>query len=61
MTMRGLSLIAAASVILLAGCQEDSAPRPIHIDKGVYQGAPDTPRTEDELRALQQRAATQRF
>ena len=47
--------------LLLAGCQEDAAPRPIHIDKGVYQGTPDTPRSDAEVRALQQRTATQRF
>lgn len=48
-------------VVLLAGCQEDSTPRPIHIEKGVYQGTPDTPRSPAELHALQQRTATQRF
>lgn len=58
--MRGW-VIAVGCAVLLAGCQEDGAPRPIHIEKGVYQGTPDTPRSEDELRALQQRTATQRF
>ncbi|PWC36192.1 hypothetical protein [Azospirillum sp. TSO35-2] len=52
-------LLALGAAVLLAGCQEDAAPRPIHLDKGVYQGAADTPRTPEELRALQQRTAYQ--
>lgn len=53
------ALLAVGAVVLLAGCQEDGAPRPVHLDKGVYQGAADTPRTADEVRALQQRTAYQ--
>lgn len=52
-------LLAFGAALLLAGCQEDAAPRPIHLDKGVYRGTADTPRTADEVRALQERAAYQ--
>ncbi|MBP2298199.1 hypothetical protein [Azospirillum picis] len=45
---------------LLSACQEDGAPRPVHLDKGVYQGAADTPLTPEQVRALQQRTARQR-
>lgn len=52
-------LLAFGASLLLAGCQEDATPRPIHLDKGVYRGAADTPRTADEVRALQRRTAYQ--
>ncbi|KAA0597039.1 hypothetical protein J2848_000165 [Azospirillum lipoferum] len=52
-------LLVFGAVVLLAGCQEDGAPRPVHLDKGVYQGAVDTPLTAEQLRALQQRTAYQ--
>jgi len=52
-------LLAFGAVVLLAGCQEDGAPRPVHLDKGVYQGAADTPLTAEQVRALQQRTAYQ--
>ncbi|PWC78288.1 hypothetical protein TSH64_29190 [Azospirillum sp. TSH64] len=53
------AVLAFGSVVLLAGCQEDGAPRPVHLDKGVYQGAADTPLTAEQVRALQQRTAYQ--
>jgi hypothetical protein len=52
-------LLAFGAVVLLAGCQEDGAPRPVHLDKGVYQGAADTSLTAEQVRALQQRTAYQ--
>lgn len=59
MTVTRLVLLAFGAAILLAGCQEDGAPRPVHLDKGVYQGAADTPLTAEQVRALQQRTAYQ--
>lgn len=53
------AVLAFGAVVLLAGCQEDGAPRPVHLDKGVYQGAADTPLTAEQVRALQQRTAYQ--
>lgn len=53
------TLLAFSAVVLLAGCQEDGAPRPVHLDKGVYRGAADTPLTAEQVRALQQRTAYQ--
>ncbi|WP_144428096.1 hypothetical protein ABMY26_17340 [Azospirillum sp. HJ39] len=52
-------LLAFGAALLLAGCQEDATPRPVHLDKGVYQGAADTPLTAERVRALQQRTAYQ--
>ncbi len=52
-------LLAFGAALLLAGCQEDATPRPVHLDKGVYQGAADTPLTAEQVRALQQRTAYQ--
>lgn len=53
------AVLAFGAVVLLAGCQEDGAPRPVHLDKGVYQGAADTPLSAEQVRALQQRTAYQ--
>lgn len=53
------AVVALGAVVLLAGCQEDGAPRPVHLDKGVYQGAADTPLSAEQVRALQQRTAYQ--
>lgn len=59
MTVPRSMLLAFGAVVLLAGCQEDGAPRPVHLDKGVYQGAADTPLSAEQVRALQQRTAYQ--
>ncbi|MBK1841196.1 hypothetical protein JHL17_27715 [Azospirillum sp. YIM B02556] len=59
MTATRTVLLAFGAAVLLAGCQEDGAPRPVHLDKGVYQGAADTPLTAEQVRALQQRTAYQ--
>ena len=59
MTVKRAAPLAFGAIVLLAGCQEDGAPRPVHLDKGVYQGAADTPLTAEQLRALQQRTAYQ--
>lgn len=59
MTVKRAALLAFGAIVLLAGCQEDGAPRPVHLDKGVYQGAADTPLSAEQVRALQQRTAYQ--
>jgi len=58
-TVKRAALLAFGAIVLLAGCQEDGAPRPVHLDKGVYQGAADTPLSAEQVRALQQRTAYQ--
>ncbi|AWK86756.1 hypothetical protein [Azospirillum thermophilum] len=57
---RLLGLLLLPAAVALAGCQEE-AQRPVHLDKGVYRGAPDTARSAEQVRALEQRTATQRF
>ncbi|WP_455176645.1 hypothetical protein [Azospirillum melinis] len=59
MTVIRAAVLAFGAVVLLAGCQEDGTPRPVHLDKGVYQGAADTPLSAEQVRALQQRTAYQ--
>ncbi|MGQ9365682.1 hypothetical protein [Azospirillum sp. ST 5-10] len=49
-------LLLAAGV--LAGCDENERGRPLHVEKGVYAGRPDTPLTDGQRDAL--RARTQR-
>ncbi|WP_454018988.1 hypothetical protein [Azospirillum sp. Marseille-Q6669] len=46
---------------LLAGCNEEEQARPIHLEKGAYRGAADSPLSADQVQALQQRSAGQRF
>lgn len=62
MTVR-LPMVSAVlmGTFLLAACQEDTPPRPIHLEKGAYRGTPDTPLGDAQIHALQQRTATQRF
>ncbi|CAO3399903.1 hypothetical protein VH569_06370 [Azospirillum sp. 11R-A] len=59
MTVIRAAVLAFGAVVLLAGCQEDGTPRPVHLDKGVYRGAADTPLSAEQVRALQQRTAYQ--
>ena len=59
---RTAGLIAVAlGAVLLVGCNDEEAARPIHMEKGVYRGASDTPLGSDTVQALQQRSAGQRF
>ena len=59
---RTAGLIAVAlGAALLVGCNDEEAARPIHLEKGVYRGAADTPLGPDAVQALQQRSAGQRF
>lgn len=59
MTVARTVLLAFGAALLLAGCQEEATSRPVHLDKGVYQGVADTPLTAEQVRALQQRTAYQ--
>ena len=57
-------LLAAAALVasagLLAGCNEE-AERPLHFEKGTYQGPQDTPLSAERLDALKQRVNQGRF
>lgn len=56
-----LAVLLMTGTLLLAACQEEQHPRPIHLEKGAYQGTADTPLSDAQIHALQQRTATQRF
>ena len=59
---RTAGLIAVAlGAAFLAGCNDEEAARPIHMEKGVYRGAADTPLGSDTVQALQKRSAGQNF
>ncbi len=57
----GMLAVAGALLALVPGCRDDEQNRPLHLEKGVYQGADDAPLTEEERRALQERGNRQRF
>jgi len=57
----GMMIVAATLLAFVPGCREDEQNRPLHLEKGVYQGADDAPLTAEERRALQERANRQRF
>lgn len=62
MTRRsGILLTVALGAALLAGCNDEEQGRPIHLDKGVYKGAADTRLAPEQVDALKQRSAGQRF
>ena len=56
-----VALAAAAVAAGLAGCREEEQNRPMHLEKGVYSGAPDTALTEEQRRALEHRGRMQKF
>jgi hypothetical protein len=63
-TRTGVSAGLVVSLLVLAtlglgGCREEEQGRPISLEKGEYAGKPDTPLTEEQLRALQQRGKLQ--
>lgn len=45
----------------LAACQDHKDARPLHTEKGTYQGAPDTRLSGEQVEALRQRSFIQRF
>lgn len=44
---------------LVAACDETEQGRPLQYEKGVYQGAPDTSLTQEQLNELRQRSRLQ--
>ncbi len=48
------------AVLALAGCREDEQGRPLTFEPGVYKGEKSQPLTQDQLRALQDRARIMR-
>ncbi len=55
------TVLGLAVLVALAGCREDEQGRPLHYDKGVYQGQPDQDLREDTLEMLRQRAQHQNY
>jgi hypothetical protein len=43
------------------GCREDEQDRPLAYDKGVYRGQPDQTLDDQQVEALRQRTAGQKF
>ncbi|MCW2236089.1 hypothetical protein [Azospirillum canadense] len=54
-------LTVALGAALLAGCNDEEQGRAVHLDKGVYKGAADTRLAPEQVDALLQRSAGQRF
>ena len=52
-----MTCIAAAT----QGCREDEQNRPLFYDKGTYQGQPDPALSDQQVEALRQRTAGQKF
>jgi hypothetical protein len=48
-------------VVAMPGCREDEQNRPLTYDKGVYQGRADHVLDEQQVEALRQRTAGQKF
>lgn len=59
--MRWTALAALTAAMLLSGCRESEQDRILNYEKGVYQGKVDQPITEEQWRALKQRAHRQSF
>lgn len=51
----------ALGAMALAGCYDEEAARPVHLEKGAYKGAADTALAPQQVQALQQRSGNQRF
>jgi hypothetical protein len=47
--------------LLVQSCREDEQHRPLIYHKGVYQGQPDQGLTDEQVDALRQRSADQKF
>jgi|Tabmets5t2r1_1033131.scaffolds.fasta_scaffold233329_1 hypothetical protein len=60
-TSIGIWLAIAAIGLVAQGCREDEQNRPLLYDKGTYQGQPDPALSEQQVDALRQRAAEQKF
>lgn len=54
--------VAITGIALVAqGCREDEQNRPLTYDKGTYQGQPDEALSDQQVEALRQRSAGQKF
>ena len=59
--MRPVVMAALALPLALVACREQEQDRPLSHTPGVYQGVEDQTLTNEEVRALQQRANSQNF
>ena len=59
--MKPVVLAVLVLPLALAACREEEQNRPLSHTPGVYQGVEDQTLTQEELRALQQRADGQNF
>lgn len=57
----GIWLALAGIALVAQGCREDEQNRPLLYDKGTYQGQPDPALTDQQVEALRQRTAGQKF
>ena len=57
----GVWLAIAGIALVAQGCREEEQDRPLTYDKGTYQGQPDPALTDQQVEALRQRAAGQKF
>jgi hypothetical protein len=60
-TRIGIWLAIVGITLVAQGCREDEQDRPLIYDKGSYQGQPDEPLTDEQVGALRQRSAGQKF
>ena len=60
-TRIGIWLAIVGITLVAQGCREDEQGRPLMHDKGSYQGQPDEPLTDEQVDALRQRSAGQKF
>jgi len=58
---RRILALLALPLLALAGCWDEEAERPLHFQKGVYDGPPDQGLSEETLQALRQRGHEQQF
>jgi hypothetical protein len=57
----GIWLAIAGFVLMAQGCREDEQNRPLTYEKGAYQGPPDQTLSAEQVEALRQRSAGQKF
>jgi hypothetical protein len=60
-TSIGIWLVLAGIALVAQGCREEEQNRPLTYDKGSYQGQPDQALTDEQVEALRQRSAGQKF
>ncbi len=59
--LKGLLVVSLtlAAAVALSACREAETNRPISLEKGTYQGTPDTPLSAATVKALRARTAEQ--